>query len=435
MSIEKRKYVGARYVPLFSDPLEWSNTREYEPLTIVLNEGNSYTSRQFVPLGIDISNESYWALTANYNAQFEQYRQEVQTFDRRITDNTNKVAQLVEDVKPTVQNIVVFGDSWFEGEGVRGSKTITAALVNLTNANVYQYAMGGAKFTTHDGNPGLNGSVDAQVAKCIADKSFDFSSVKYIIMGGGVNDYGRSVTAQTFSDAMIAMINTLKGSFPNAAIVWFSNFQILPHAEYLRWYTSVAYSLNTYALCHSLVNCLNYSMYNTSDWIHPNALGYQVAGKYVYGILNGTQAFIPFSQIQLTLKKDNMTIQIRLQAEENNGKMNTFGTVQVQNLPEQPLYGNLTTVNINRDLTVTATNDWVPVLSNASTYLGMVPDSGGNLTFTNTSNGENAILLGITAHLNTHAAESFDISVNRMAGPATTTVTGILNKTSLNVFL
>lgn len=34
MSNEKRKYVGARYVPLFSDPLEWSNTRTYEPLTI-----------------------------------------------------------------------------------------------------------------------------------------------------------------------------------------------------------------------------------------------------------------------------------------------------------------------------------------------------------------------------------------------------------------
>lgn len=88
-----REYVGARYVPLFADPLQWSDTRTYEPLTIVVNQGNSYTSRQFVPTGIDISNEDYWALTGNYNAQVEQYRQEVLQFDGRITQNANDIAE------------------------------------------------------------------------------------------------------------------------------------------------------------------------------------------------------------------------------------------------------------------------------------------------------------------------------------------------------
>ena len=41
-----RQYVGARYVPVFANPLEWSDTREYEPLTIVTYQGNSYTSMQ-----------------------------------------------------------------------------------------------------------------------------------------------------------------------------------------------------------------------------------------------------------------------------------------------------------------------------------------------------------------------------------------------------
>ena len=71
-----REYVGARYVPLFADQ-PWTNTIAYEPLTVVLNEGNSYTSRQYVPVGIDISNENYWAETGNYNAQVEAYRKEV----------------------------------------------------------------------------------------------------------------------------------------------------------------------------------------------------------------------------------------------------------------------------------------------------------------------------------------------------------------------
>lgn len=111
MSIEKRKYVGARYVPLFSTPLEWSNTRTYEPLTIVEHQGNSYTSRQFVPVGIDISNEDYWALSANYNAKVEQYRQEVQAFDGRITQNATDIANVETTIAAP------------EEEGLEGLKT------------------------------------------------------------------------------------------------------------------------------------------------------------------------------------------------------------------------------------------------------------------------------------------------------------------------
>ena len=78
------QYIGARYVPLFADPLEWSNTKEYEPLTIVLYQGNSFTSRQFVPKGVDINDTSFWASTGNYNAQIEQYRQEVEQIKESV---------------------------------------------------------------------------------------------------------------------------------------------------------------------------------------------------------------------------------------------------------------------------------------------------------------------------------------------------------------
>lgn len=73
------QYIGSRYVPLFADPIEWSSSNTYEPLTIVLHEGNSYTSKQAVPKDIDISNESFWALTGNYDAQVELYRRETAT--------------------------------------------------------------------------------------------------------------------------------------------------------------------------------------------------------------------------------------------------------------------------------------------------------------------------------------------------------------------
>lgn len=73
-----RQYVGARYVPKFADPVEWNKALQYEGLTIVTYLGNSFTSKKPVPAGVDISNTEYWVNTGNYNAQVEQYRQEVE---------------------------------------------------------------------------------------------------------------------------------------------------------------------------------------------------------------------------------------------------------------------------------------------------------------------------------------------------------------------
>ena len=74
----EREYVGMRYVPVFGrrgeDSIEWDGgVGTYEPLTIVTHDGDSYTSRQYVPVGVDISNGDYWAETGNYDAQVEEY--------------------------------------------------------------------------------------------------------------------------------------------------------------------------------------------------------------------------------------------------------------------------------------------------------------------------------------------------------------------------
>lgn len=98
-----REYIGARYVPIFGrkdeESIIWDNTKPYEPLTIVLYEGNSYTSRQYVPVGIDIHNNEFWANTGNYNSQVEQYRQEVQGF----TDRLDEVEETANEANEAVQ--------------------------------------------------------------------------------------------------------------------------------------------------------------------------------------------------------------------------------------------------------------------------------------------------------------------------------------------
>lgn len=79
------EYIGARYVPVFAG--DWDNTKEYEPLMIVSYQGNSYTSKTFVPKNVDINDTTYWALTGNYNAQVEAYRQEVADLNDEFNDN------------------------------------------------------------------------------------------------------------------------------------------------------------------------------------------------------------------------------------------------------------------------------------------------------------------------------------------------------------
>lgn len=84
-----RQYVGARYVPIFGrkgeTSIDWDGgANPYAPLTIVLYQGNSYTSRQYVPAGVDIGDTLFWALTGNYNGQVEHYREEVLAYAERM---------------------------------------------------------------------------------------------------------------------------------------------------------------------------------------------------------------------------------------------------------------------------------------------------------------------------------------------------------------
>lgn len=96
-------YIGARYVPLVDG--QWDNSKQYEPLTIVLYQGNSYTSKTYVPVGVDILNETYWVLTGDYNAQVESIQQQVNQNTRDIAELKTDVTDLPEQVQANTQAI------------------------------------------------------------------------------------------------------------------------------------------------------------------------------------------------------------------------------------------------------------------------------------------------------------------------------------------
>ena len=92
------QYVGSRYVPIFADPIEWDIHRSYESLTIVTHDSESYTSKCNVGPGIDITNERYWAKTGAYNAQVEQYKNEVKDLSSQVSGFASDNAEFREKI-------------------------------------------------------------------------------------------------------------------------------------------------------------------------------------------------------------------------------------------------------------------------------------------------------------------------------------------------
>ena len=301
-----REYVGARYVPLFADPIEWNDKRTYEPLTIVEHEGNSYTSRQFVPLGIDIANESFWALTGNYNAQVEQYRQEVKSFDGRITENAANIAKNAKDieaVKTVADNLeshvgtefIVIGDSWSDTDpSTTPYIKWPITFQKYTRMNIHNYARNGASVVGSTPDPGQSGNFLGQVNKAIADTSFDHSRVELIVIMGGVNDYRSGRTFSDVADAWSGHIASLTAAFPKARIVSFLNYQIFLSRDEWNWTNLAKRIIRERSGCpvHSMIGWVSGSQF-IEDKVHPNDAGYrQLCSNMIACCFGGNPVFV-----------------------------------------------------------------------------------------------------------------------------------------------
>lgn len=317
-----RQYVGARYVPLFADPLEWSSTRGYESLTVVLHEGNSYTSRQSVPVGIDISNTAYWAETGNYNAQIEAYRQEVLAFDGRITANANaidaetqaresEVAEAMADIAAETQaringdnalalridslskqtpvqnengrNAVFIGDSFMAPTSSYPQKLayFTAQLMGWT---MYNYAYGGSGWVDEAG-AAMN--FYHQIQKAAQQISIPVADVDYIVIGGGFNDWN-DPTPLTYDQLYSAALQTIKearAQFPNAQIIaipmMFRNYGVDTHMHDL--YSAIIAGIAASGVAVKVIkDAYMWQLgFKNVDGVHPTTELYEIMAQYV----------------------------------------------------------------------------------------------------------------------------------------------------------
>lgn len=138
-------YVGARYVPKFANPLEWAENTAYEAMTVVSYNNNSYTSKIPVPgtIGNPANNPQYWALTGNYNAQVEQYRQETiqfkneiktseEAYKNEITESQNAFKSEVAERQNAFKNEVTEGQNNFQSTLTSNYSNLKQEVNNLT---------------------------------------------------------------------------------------------------------------------------------------------------------------------------------------------------------------------------------------------------------------------------------------------------------------
>lgn len=140
-----RQYIGARYVPIFADPIEWDNLRSYEGLTIVTYQGTSYTSKKNVPVGVELDNKEYWVATGNYNSQVENYRKEVSEVKETLGDVISYLS--VEYFKG--KNITIIGDSISDNTTFPPNWTVHFTdKINKIGGNVNNIAVNGSSFAS-----------------------------------------------------------------------------------------------------------------------------------------------------------------------------------------------------------------------------------------------------------------------------------------------
>lgn len=311
-------YVGMRYVPLFDG--DWNNAKDYEPLTVVSIEGNSYTSKTFVPAGVSpVGNPDYWAETGNYNAQIEAYRQEVLQYNGRIQANADAIAALdaKEEADITLLkkkkkdnifagDVLIIGDSYAEGytpDGEIESWAIKLKRKLGNGNNIHIGFCGGGGFYTKN-STGLN--FKAVIENIITNEKITVDNITCIICAGGYNDASGTTPEQY--DELTAYLDGFANSKNYCLYIGYGK----PQSAYSR--INVPNSLSKSCEKNNVVfgDCSqilkgDFENNYTSDNYHPNENGQKLLCGSIFAFLNGSELYYGSRQHTFNLQIGDKT--------------------------------------------------------------------------------------------------------------------------------
>lgn len=341
INFKKNTYIGARYVPIFaSTPGSiWDNTVSYDPLTIVLYQGNSYTSKTFVPVGVDINNDTYWAQSGNYNAQVEEYRQEVKELKNDVDANSISINQTntnLENLKGSLKTgLVAIGNSYLQG-----------GIFNLLSA-YYDYAIlrqaDGAGFSTYAGHEVTYKNLLQSAIEGISNKNI-ITDVLFLCAWGDTRALAVSTSQyqNTLNTELQSIQSILKSAFPNLKNAYIAyaearNFtnQSNPNTPMWAYYRTHQVFLETcYKYGFKYLGALGWELMGTNNFLsdnyHPNATGNNYITNKILQRMNGYDEYTPlrFNSTNFTYYQDGV--------EKNNGELSLLMTPEFTTIMFSP---------------------------------------------------------------------------------------------------
>lgn len=284
-----RQYIGARYVPRFSEVNNgnWSSVYSYEPLIIVKNGNDYYTSKKSVPVGIQITDTEYWVKTGDYNGA-------IAGLDTRLTTAEADIDNLQDAVSEIGKKHVIFISDSYSGSGRGGYDfgifTTFRNRTGFTGENSHLFQAGGVGFANTYGGANFLSLANNAITSLsnIAD------SITDIIIAGGAND--NSYSYDDIYSAKNTVVSTLHSTFTKAKIrvAPVCGSRSHPSRNYLNFNTYRAYTTVQYPyelpILNGIVPMLTVDCFADGDLVHPNAQGVKEIG-YLLGscIVNDSQ--------------------------------------------------------------------------------------------------------------------------------------------------
>lgn len=296
----ERQYIGARYVPVFANPIEWNPNQAYEPLTIVTYLQSSYTSRKQTSPGIAPTNTEYWALTGNYNAQVEEYRQQVEQYQAETTQTISKISSAISSKPPfKLNNFIMVGDSFAQGYAPGGNVRSWAywikewATKRYGNVTWNMFAEGGSGFMVK----GQNGNTLAeQIVNGATPMPVDArNAVETVLVMGGINDYLNKKVIDYSS-----VVTACKTYFPNAQIVLMYSpvitAAVLDYCAALRIPSS---DPTVTILTDSATWLYANPTFNSGDFVHPSEAAQLLMGECIWNSHLGVDNNHSYSTVEV----------------------------------------------------------------------------------------------------------------------------------------